>query len=89
MNRRTLLNTFGMGLGGFALNEMLCKEVQAVNGNGALQHVHHAPKAKRVITFFRPADLLNLICLITSQRLSNVQVNSFLKVYVVDNGSLA
>ena len=53
MNRRTLLNTFGMGLGGFALNEMLCKEVQAVNGNGALQHVHHAPKAKRVIYLFQ------------------------------------
>lgn len=53
MNRRTLLNTFGMGLGGLALNEMLCKEVQAVNGNGALQHVHHAPKAKRVIYLFQ------------------------------------
>ena len=38
-----------MGLGGIALNEMLYKDVQADSGNGVLQHLHHAPKAKRVI----------------------------------------
>ena len=53
INRRSWLNTFGMGLGGIALNEMLYKDVQADSGNGVLQHLHHAPKAKRVIYLFQ------------------------------------
>ena len=53
INRRSWLNTFGMGLGGLAFNELLCKEGQAANGKGVLQHLHHAPKAKRVIYLFQ------------------------------------
>ena len=53
INRRSWLNTLGMGLGGIALNEMLYKGVQANSGNGVLQHLHHVPKAKRVIYLFQ------------------------------------
>ncbi|MDA8042109.1 MAG: DUF1501 domain-containing protein, partial [Pirellulales bacterium] len=53
MNRRTWLNTFGMGLGGIACNELLYNDVQAANGTGSLQNLHHEPKAKRVIYLFQ------------------------------------
>ena len=53
INRRQWLNTFGMGLGGIALNEMLSAEAQDTHSNGVLQHLHHAPKAKRVIYLFQ------------------------------------
>ena len=71
MNRRTLLNTFGMGLGGITCNELLYNDVQAANGTGSLQNLHREPKAKRVIYLSRPVDLLSLICLMTSQSLVN------------------
>ncbi len=56
MSRRQALSTFGMGLGGLALNEMLGKEAQAARSSndvgGLLGAPHFAPKAKRVIYLF-------------------------------------
>ena len=55
LNRRTLLNRFGMGLGGLALNEMLARESQAAASpvdRGVLGSTHWQPKAKRIIYLF-------------------------------------
>jgi len=51
LNRRTLLNRFGMGLGGMALAEMLGKDA-AASERGVLETTHLAPKAKRIIYLF-------------------------------------
>ncbi len=50
-SRRTFLNRAGMGLGGFALNEMLANASPATD-HGVLGGTHFAPKAKRVIYLF-------------------------------------
>jgi len=54
LSRRTLLNNFGMGLGGLALNELLAKESSAADtmDRGILGGTHFAPKAKRIIYLF-------------------------------------
>ena len=57
-SRRELLNSFGMGLGGVALAEMLGKaalgEGPAADGaGGVLDGFHFPPKAKRVIYLFQ------------------------------------
>jgi len=52
INRRTLLNRFGMGLGGVALAEMLAKEQVSAVDAGILGAPHGAPKAKRIIYLF-------------------------------------
>ncbi len=51
-SRRTLLNRFGMGLGGVALSEMLAKEQLSAADAGVLGAPHAAPKAKRIIYLF-------------------------------------
>ncbi|TLD70837.1 DUF1501 domain-containing protein [Phragmitibacter flavus] len=48
MSRRTLLNRFGMGLGGMALSEMLASGAE----KGVMGGNHVAPKAKRIIYLF-------------------------------------
>lgn len=48
-SRRQWLGSFGMGLGGLALAEMLGSTAQAASTPGVLKTLHHAPKAKRVI----------------------------------------
>jgi hypothetical protein len=57
-NRRRLLGSFGMGLGGFALAEMLSKaaaagETAQDGAGGVLGGFHFPPKAKRVIYLFQ------------------------------------
>ena len=51
ISRRCLLNRFGMGLGGLALNEMLAKEA-GPQDRGVLGGTHWQPKAKRIIYLF-------------------------------------
>jgi hypothetical protein len=51
LNRRTLLNRFGMGLGGIALNELLAQGSEPAD-HGVLGGTHFAPKAKRIIYLF-------------------------------------
>ncbi len=51
VSRRTLLNRFGMGLGGLALNEMLAKDA-VPQDRGVLGGTHWQPKAKRIIYLF-------------------------------------
>ncbi|MDP7203957.1 MAG: DUF1501 domain-containing protein [Pirellulaceae bacterium] len=51
MSRRELLGKFGMGLGGIALADLLAG--QAAAGDGILDKLHHAPRAKRVIYLFQ------------------------------------
>jgi hypothetical protein len=53
LNRRQLLNRFGMGLGGLALSEMLMLSggVSAAE-RGVMGGTHRAPKAKRIIYLF-------------------------------------
>ncbi len=50
--RREVLQRFGMGLGGFALSEMLASSVHAAADHGVLGAPHFAPKAKRIIYLF-------------------------------------
>ena len=55
LHRRTLLNRFGLGLGGLALNEMLAKEsgtAPVAVDRGVLGGTHHFAKAKRIIYLF-------------------------------------
>ncbi|MEZ5324626.1 MAG: DUF1501 domain-containing protein [Verrucomicrobiales bacterium] len=56
MSRRQALSTFGMGLGGLALNGMLGGEALASRSGGEVGGLlgapHFAPKAKRVIYLF-------------------------------------
>jgi len=51
MSRRELLGKFGMGLGGIALADLLAGQAGA--GDGVLDKLHHAPRAKRVIYLFQ------------------------------------
>ena len=53
-NRRHFLNRFGLGLGGFALAEMLGGTARARSGgdHGVLGQPQFPPKAKRVIYLF-------------------------------------
>jgi hypothetical protein len=51
MSRRQLLEKFGMGLGGIALADLLADHAGA--GDGVLDKLHHAPRAKRVIYLFQ------------------------------------
>ena len=51
--RRQFLGRFGMGLGGFALAEMLARETKAAAvDHGILGQPHFPPKAKRIIFLF-------------------------------------
>jgi hypothetical protein len=56
MSRRRFLNSFGMGLGGIALSDMMAEQALARSsgdsGGGILGAPHMAPKAKRVIYMF-------------------------------------
>jgi len=53
VNRREMLNRFGMGLGGVALAELLARDAGAdTKDRGVLGDPHFAPKAKRVIYLF-------------------------------------
>ena len=51
LSRRQLLNRFGMGLGGFALADMLAPRQTAEAG--AIKHFHRPPTARRVIFLFQ------------------------------------
>jgi hypothetical protein len=51
MNRRDWLGSFGMGLGGIALSELLGRSAAA--SGGVLGGCHFPPKAKRVIYLFQ------------------------------------
>ena len=54
MNRREWLGSFGNGLGGIALAEMLGRSATAADGGGGvLGGFHFPPKAKRVIYLFQ------------------------------------
>ncbi|NBP88360.1 MAG: DUF1501 domain-containing protein, partial [Planctomycetia bacterium] len=53
LSRRQWLGSFGMGLGGLALAEILGSTGQAASTPGVLKTLHHAPKAKRVIYLFQ------------------------------------
>lgn len=50
-HRRDFLTQSGCGFGALALAAMLREDTQAANG-GALQVLHHPPKAKRVVQLF-------------------------------------
>ena len=50
-HRRSLLQRFGLGLGGIALNEMLAKASSPAD-HGVLGGTHHFAKAKRIIYLF-------------------------------------
>ena len=51
--RRQFLGRFGMGLGGFALAEMLARDAAASSADhGILGQPHFPPKAKRIIFLF-------------------------------------
>ena len=53
-SRREWLHSFGMGLGGIALSEMLGRTSAGVEGSGGvLGGFHFPPKAKRVIYLFQ------------------------------------
>jgi hypothetical protein len=55
LNRRHLLNRFGMGLGGIALSELLAGQAPAARATadaGVLGGTHFPPKAKRIIYLF-------------------------------------
>ena len=54
-NRRQVLNRFGLGLGGFALAELLSQPTHAAPAldKGALGEPHFAPRAKRIIYLFQ------------------------------------
>jgi hypothetical protein len=52
LNRRALLNRFGMGLGGIALAEMLMKEQASGAELGVMAAPHVPVKAKRIIYLF-------------------------------------
>jgi len=51
LNRRQFLSHAGNGFGGLALAAMLHQDATAGTG-GALQTLHHAPRAKRVVQLF-------------------------------------
>lgn len=57
MERREFLGQFGMGLGAYALSDLLTTEVKAdelsPQPSGFLDAHHHPPKAKRVIFLFQ------------------------------------
>jgi len=50
--RRQFLNSFGMGLGAFALGDLLNPTCSSA-GQGMLGGTHHSPKAKRIIFLFQ------------------------------------
>ena len=52
MNRRDLLNRFGMGLGGIALADLMGGKSHAAADTGSLGAPHFPAKAKRVIYLF-------------------------------------
>jgi len=52
MPRRRFWNRLGMGLGGMALADLMSAEATGVPG-GAVNYIHWAPKAKRVIYLFQ------------------------------------
>lgn len=52
LTRRRFLHQFGMGLGGMALSSLMADST-SVAGEGVLQALHHAPRAKRVIFLFQ------------------------------------
>ena len=85
MNRRTWLNTFGMGLGGIACNELLYNDVQAANGTGSLQNLHHEPKAKRVIYLFQAGGPSQLDLFDDKPKLVKHTGQQLLKVYGMDD----
>ena len=57
LSRRKFLNRFGMGVGAFALADMLGGEASAGStddqAGGVLKKLHHTAKAKRVIFLFQ------------------------------------
>jgi hypothetical protein len=53
MSRRQMLNSFGMGLGGMALADMLAPGAASAAEGGTLKKLHHTAKAKRVIFLFQ------------------------------------
>lgn len=57
LSRRQLLSGFGMGLGAFALSDLIGAKAQANDDpqarDGVLKQLHHAAKAKRVIFLFQ------------------------------------
>ena len=65
LNRRTLLNRFGLGLGGMALNEMLARESAGAApvevDRGVLGATHHFAKAKRIIYLFMSGGPSHLV----------------------------
>ena len=52
-DRRAFLSRFGMGLGAFALANMVNPRRAQATADGALAQLHHEPKAKRVIFLFQ------------------------------------
>ena len=55
MNRRAVLNRFGLGIGGLALHELLaqdCGATPALVDRGVLGMTHHFARAKRIIYLF-------------------------------------
>ena len=52
LNRRSMLWECGGGLGGIALFNMLHDESTAEESNGAIEVLHHPPRAKRVVQLF-------------------------------------
>ena len=53
VGRRQFLNSFGMGLGGVALADLMAREARAEQRPGVLESEHHTPRAKRVIFLFQ------------------------------------
>lgn len=55
LSRRRFLNRFGMGLGGIALADLLCRGQPGATAStpGVLPATHHTAKAKRVIYLFQ------------------------------------
>ena len=53
MSRRGFLDSFGLGLGGVALGNLLAGSEASASAGGSLAGTHMAPKAKRVIYLFQ------------------------------------
>ena len=72
LSRRSFLHRFGMGLGAFALADLLAAELQAGTGDGVLSQLHHAARAKRVIFLFQSGGPSQLDLLDYKPRLNEV-----------------
>ena len=89
-SRRQFFGRFGMGLGGFALAEMLARESAAASvDHGVLGQPHFPPKAKRIIYLFMSGGPLQLDLFDYKPLLNKRKANNCPTASAADNGSPA